>query len=535
MNLTKAPTSISRGLHNPAVRPLMTPNPLTVSSENKYAYFYFTDVNRRVNPYLIKDNELLDAVNFWTETTIGAKKVRPGLTPFLDRIDSNPVTGLFYAKFPNGNVRLARVSGGKIYAADPNAAATWGTAKFSTTNTLVRPDYTQLAGKVHIVSQVSGTESHYIEWDNTDTMTDTAYTSGTDLVVPYQGSCIQQFHQRIYTGSTFATPDTFKSRLSWSTIDYANAGTTPASPWTTLDTDVTTANFRDIELDYKGGIIKLTSLNDRLNIYKEQGVYKYNEDSVQELFGLSPYVGSISTMDESNEDYFFTNEGFFKTEVNPYLSVSKAVKTIGDGWYPVIKEILKNGIDTTKMNSLSVNFLYFCYMGDVQYDGRVVKNACWCYNAYYDELYLFSFAYDIRSMGYYVDASGNKQIVMGDVNGFTYKFDYNASDDAGLMINAMFRTKYFFFDSPHKKNQFTEIFPYATLGAELEISADTDFQNMYTEFTQLAGLEDSIRVEPSKFGQFNEFSMKVAWNGRGKRPEFYGMILNIKEDSERFT
>src|SRR5690348_17040377 len=92
----------------------------------EHPYLFFTNVNRGVSPYLMKDEELWDSINFWTEFTMGAKKVRPGLTPFLNNPDNMPVKGLFFLKFPNQKVRLARVSGKTIYAVDPTAVTTWG-------------------------------------------------------------------------------------------------------------------------------------------------------------------------------------------------------------------------------------------------------------------------------------------------------------------------------------------------------------------------------------------------------------------------
>lgn len=504
------------------------------TEDKKYPFFYFTTVNRRVNPYDVQDMELYDSVNWWTEYQMYGKKVRPGYTVYLDRIDTKPVTGLFYTKFQNGQKRLARVSGKYVYAVDPNVAGSWSTPDITLVsgNDFVRPDFTMLQAIGHIVSQISSTESHYIEWTNSlgsDSMTDTNYTSGGgDVVVPYKAKTCVQYHRRVYVGSPYDASGLYGSNLNFSGIDYAIVGGETLTPWSTFANDISTANIQPIDADYKGVINKLTVTSDKLNIYKEGGIYSFNESSVFEIFGLSPYQGSIANMDENQTDYFFTNEGFFSNN-------GQTVRPIGEGWYPIIKEILTNGITPSSICSLAVNFLYFCFMGTITYGGKTINNAMFVYNAYFDELYLWSMGHQITALGYFVDNSGNKQVVMGDVNGFTYKLDYSANSDAGIPIEARFRTKYFWFDEPDKKNQLSGIWGFADpFGGELEISVDKDYQNEFKyPVLSVSGIISKKKKDPSYIGAFNMLSLEVYWNGKGTRPGFYGVILNIKQDSER--
>lgn len=491
---------------------------------------YYTDVDRRSNPYTVSDSKLRDSINFWTEDLIGAKTVRPGLTAFLNAVDADPVTGLKYVKFPNGQKRLARFSGGKIYAVDPNTAENWGTADYTdAVNDFVSPEMAILSGKVSIVDRISSSVYKYIEWTNsagTDTLTNASYTSGTQTVIPFQAKTITQYHRRIYTGGQFNTPNEYKSRLAWSSLEYANKGSDPASPWTTDDTDTTYANYRNIDTDYRGGILKVTNINDRINIYKEGGIYRYNESSVMDIFGLSPIDGSIATMDETKEDFFLTNEGFFKTD-------GQSTSTIGSGWYPLIKQMFRNGLTLASVHSYAINFLYFCYLGDVTYDGKTVANACFVYNSYYDELSLWSFAFNITSIGHYTNSGGEKVIVMGDENGKTYKLDYSSSTDAASPIHAMLRTKYYFFSKLRNYNQSREIQAFATPGSEMQLALDRDFRDEYKEVIQLTGDQESeIKFDWGKLGRFKSLSMEVFWNGAGSRPTWYGAILDTVQTSQ---
>ena len=489
-----------------------------------------TSVNRRTNPYVMKDIELWDAVNFWTERAVGSKKVRPGYSLFMDRADTSPVRGFAYAKFPNGYKRLARFSGTKMYAVDPNTASVWGTALLTASNAFLRPDYTTFAAKVHIVDK-DATSLKYLEWVNSagaDTVTVPTYASGTELVIPYKSAAITTFHRRVYVGHTYYSPNEYGSRIGWSSLEYANKGTDPASPWTSLDTDTTSANYRNIDTDYKGDILKITNINDRLNIYKEGGIYRYNETAVFDIFGLSPVQGSIATMEETKEDYFFTNEGFFKTN-------GTESSPIGTGWYPIIKEILKNGVTASKMHSHAVNFLYFCYMGDVTYDKKTITNACFVYNALYDELSLWSFGHDITAIGHYTNSSNDKIVVLGDVNGYTYKLDYTANDDAGTPIQARMHTKYFWFggETPEQQSQMSKMFVFSTLGSEVQILADRDFLNEPKELGSVSGTEKALGFGYEKLNYFRNVSVEFVWNGKGTRPEIYGVILMVKGASER--
>lgn len=499
--------------------------------EKAYPMMYFTSVNRRTSPYLMKDDELWDAVNFWTERRIGEKRARPGLTLFLDRVDTSAVKGFAYVKFQNTYKRLARFSGNKIYAIDPDSATSWGAADHTlASGNFNKPDYTTLAAKVHIVDRISDTNSPYIHWTNSagsDSFTETNDVSGGDLVVPYSGATITTFHRRVYNGNVWdRATNIYRSRISWSSIDYVNNGSDPASPYVTDDTDITTANFRNIDLDYKGTILKLTNINDRLNIYKEEGIYRYNESSVFELFGLSPIAGSIATMQETKEDFFFTNEGFFKTD-------GQTTTPIGDGWYPIIKEILENGITASKIHSYAVNFLYFCYMGDVTYEGKTLANACFVYNAFYDEMNLFSFNPDITAIGHYVNSSMEKVIIMGDSNGYTYKFDYTADTDNGVENQAYFQTKHYFFDSPHLKDLLSGLHSFANKGSGMKVSIIKDFGDNPINVGDVEKFFGDDKMDTNRLGYFKTISFKFYWSGKGKRPSLYGILPLIQQTSER--
>ncbi len=506
----------------------------TVDKNKKYYHMAYSQVNRRVNPYLMKDDELWDSVNWWSERRIGSKKVRPGYNAFLNAVDANPVLGLFYVKFPDGVKRLIRISGKNIYAVDPNTAANWGAAKHSISpSNFFRPDYTVLNGKIHIVTQPSSLESHYIEGTSGDSYTEPDYVSGTDPVLPYRGLTCAMYHRRVYTGSGYDSGGLYGSYINWSAIDYQNKGTSPSSPWTSQATltDVTFAFNTPVDKDYAGSVIKLTNINDRLMIYKEEGIYKWNETSLLDVFGLSPIQGTIATMKETKTDYFLTNEGFFKTD-------GQTITPVGEGWYDHIKQMFQNTLDPTQFHSFSANYLYFCYLGSVTYDGKTLSNACFVYNAYYNEMYLFNFGHHLTCFGYYINSSKEKVIVAGDVNGNTYQFDFSPStnDDAGVPIKASMKTKYYYWDSPEKKNNITKFWSFASRQSEIEVNVDKDFKGEFKD--NILSLTDKFSKgmkDPSEIGQFNVLSFEYLWNGKGERPEIYGDIPSIVQEGERIN
>ncbi len=502
--------------------------------EKEYPLMYFTSVNRRVNPYLMKNEELWDCVNFWTEGSLGEKKVRPGLTPFLDQIDTDPVKALHFIKFPNGKTRLARVSGTKIYLVDPLAnPATWGSAKITINANFNRPEFAILSAIVSISDRLSISDHRYLEWTDaagTDSIVDPNYVSSTNPVVRYKAKSIVAYHRRIYGVNTFDVGGEATSDLSWSSIDYQNKGTTPSTPWTTQSTltDTTYASFTPVDSDNNGDCLKVTNIADSLQIYKESGMYRFNDvtPALTDAFGFGALDGSVATIPEVKQDIFLTNEGFFKND-------GTNVTIIGDGWYPIIKQIFRNGFTPSKVCSIGANFLYFCYMGDIKYDDKTVNNACFVYNSFYDELNLFSFAFDVTSFGTYINASKDKVILVGDSGGRVYTFDYSANDDAGQPIQAMLRHKYYFFDAPQRTDNMTEIKGYSTLASEVQVLADKDFHNEYQEIASIKGTDIKKRMGYDKIGQFKTLSFKIMWNGKGVRPGYYGLIPKIKQQSER--
>lgn len=496
-------------------------------NEKSYPFAYFTTVNRNSNPLAVKDEELYDLVNYYSPEP-GVKMVRPGLTPFLNQVDNSPVTGLTYVKFPNNSRKLLRFSGDKVYAVDPQVAANWGTNIFiNPTRSFYRPEAVILAGKLHIVDQGTNGVGQYFTYDST-TFSETNHVATTnDLVIPYKGRSITVFHRRVYVVSPYYAPNTYKSHLSWSSIDYQNKGVDPqANAWVTDDGDVSSANYRPIDQDYKGGAFKVTNINDRINIYKEEGVYRYNEQQVLSLFGVSAYIGSVATMEETREDYFLTNEGFFKTN-------GQEQKAIAIGWNPIIKQILANGIDTAKVVSWAVNFQYFCYVGNVTYDGTQKLNACFVYDSKLDEMWLWPFAFEMTAISHYVNVNGVKVVLFGDKNGNVYYLDEKADTDNGKPIQAYFIHKDHFFDDPRLSKDIAHCEAYGTPGVEQELLFSPDFSDQYETKLQINGYFNSEKFDYSKLSQFKFLRAKIQWNGNGKRPRFNGYILSIKKYSDR--
>jgi hypothetical protein len=507
------------------------------STDKKYPYMFFTQVNRRVNPYSMQDFELFDSVNWWTERRVGAKKVRPGYKVVFDNPDSQPVKGLFYEKFPNGTRRLVRVSGKYIYAIDPLVATSFGSAKLtlSSGHAFVRPEAAVLNNLIHIVSKVSSTEFHYVEGGPTDTYTDTNYTSGTDPVVPYKALTCVMYHRRIYTADNYDTSE-YSSFFSYSTVDYVNDGTSPASPWSSqaVAVDPSWAYNTPVDKDSAGQILKLTSINDKLQIYKEHGIYMYtdNPPTIFNIFGLGAIQGSIATMQNTKQDYFLTNEGFFVSDGN-------SVKQVGEGWYDHIKQMFQNTsvvLDPTQIHSFSVGFLYFCYLGTVGYDGRILQNACFVFNAYYNEMYLFNFGHHITCFGSYPTATQDDAILLGDVNGNVYQFDFTdtTNSDATVPISAWFDSKYYYFDAPETKNQLQAVYSYGTLGSEVTLMVDKDYRREYKySASDVVKFGSKAGVDPSDVGFFKCLSIRFQWNGAGVRPEVWGAEPDVVQKSDQ--
>jgi len=491
-------------------------------SDKKYPYFYWGKVNRVTNPYLMKDEELYDLVNFYT-TELGSKKVRPGLTPYLNQADTSKVVHLSYSKLADAGKKLLRFSGNKVYAVDPTSASSWGSSIYTNSVNWDRPESVAFASKVHIVDQHTSS-GQYLEY-NGSSITERTTTSGTDTVVPYKGKTIVVYHGRVYVANSYYS-QFYRSYVSFSSVDYVDKGTSPSSPWTTLSDDPASANYFPVDIDYKGSILKLTNINDRLNIYKEEGVYRFNEESLFAVFGVAPIDNTISTMEETREDYFLTSEGFYKSDGN-------TVSPVGEGWYLIIKEILKNGIDTSKVFSGSANYNYYCYLGNVTYDGQTLANACFVYNARYDEMWLWSFGQELSCFGYYIDNNGRKVTLFGSASGKVYKLDEDATTDDGTPIFAYFRSKYYYFDDLTLWNYLSEIYPYTRQNTSgVKILVDRDFQNDYQELNVDFDRKDSSKIDYDSIGRFKSLSIKVAYDGKGKQPVIDGFVFDVKEFGE---
>lgn len=543
-------------------------------------FYNHEGINRDVNPFLVKPSDLYSSINFYSRI-YGSKKVRFGYQKLLDTIDNQPIRNLIYYDLGTALKGILRVSNSKIYKY-VFTGATWGSAiKTFTVDTVI--PWAVLMGTSLFLHLGNATDG-YFTWDGTNfktqyglftpsptvmtswnsrIFTDVLKLSLAESAVSFDlngysltGTCAMVQGDATVTGTnTLFTTELTTSmslliegvvyRISSITSDialeltqvYAAANASGKTVKTSYSADPFYLNSNDpagggttsLTAGKDGQIIAMSSSVDRVNIYKQFGVYKFNGQS----FFRMPYRGNILGMCSTKDDidYILATNGIFR-------NTGRAVEPSDMGINTIIKDTIRvHGITSPVLYSLG-DFTFF-YIGTIRLgrgnNAKDITNGMLVHNEKYDSWDIWSLANPVTAFGKYVDPTTNEEVLIsGDNVGNVYEWGEEYSSDNGVAIHYHLQTHYNNFGDPYKEKS-PDRFAIALDdgdGATLQVAVDykDDFggkeQNNAVGFITKDYLSAEIR-------DFQAIAFQIMGSTKTNRPEFHGYSIGFKEMDDR--
>jgi len=475
--------------------------------------YAFGGMNRDVNPILMKDSDLGLALNFYTNK-FGAKKVRFGYTQLLDQIDTSPVRNLIYYNMPSGNKGILRVSNSKIYKYT-FSGSTWGSSVRSLGVDSVQ-GVTTLAGSVPYIHLSNATDGYY-------TWTGAAFAAWTISPSNNKPTFLASWKSRVFA-------DVNKLSLAQSAVSFdLNSGYT-TDPFTANANDPAGGGTASISAGKDGTIVGMTSSVDRINIYKQTGITRWNGIDFFQI----PYYGGIFqnaiAPTQYNTDMFLATNGIFRNNGTTAEPASFGVDS-------VIRDTLRaHGI--TDPVGFSFNDLTIFYIGTIRIgtgdQALDVTNATLVHHEKYDEWYVWSLAHDMTCFSSYTDPTTNEPVLIsGDANGNTYVWGEQYSSDDSKPINYRLRTKYWDFGIPETTKICERWVASFNTGAGAEVQFAADYSDNYQPQKDVEGFFKEGFMQ--NIDQFKTLSLQIQGSTTTDRPELLGITVFYKRLQERYN
>ena len=559
-----------------------------MKSDVKHFYAY-AGLNRDVNPFLMKDSDLSLCNNFYSKT-VGSKKVRFGYTQFLDAIDNQPVRNLYYFNLPNGTKGIFRYSNKKLYL-NKFVGSSWNTAvQTYTADTALA--FANLAGDVPYVHYSNGTDglvsfdgsgywaavgkstpkaSFLAAWQsrlfadinklslaesaiafNQDGTRLTGTFSATNGSASIVGSGTA-FTTEILVGSTISILNTYDgaantyvvatiSNDTHLTIQGTYQETTQSGmvaytlyyydPFYSNPNDPAGGGTTELDAGNNGTWVGLTASVDRVNIYKQTGVYRYNGSQFMKF----PYFGDIfqNTVCTSKDgiDYFLATNGIMRNDGSKIELASMGVQTI------IQDTIQKWGI--TNPVAYSFDDYTIFYIGTIRIgqgnQAIDVPNGCLVHHERFDEWYVWSLGHQMTAFGYYVDPTSNRpRLISGDTNGNTYVWGEEYFNDNNVPISYHLRTKYWDMGTPSSSKIPDRWYASTNVGSGASIQAATNYTDKFSDLGNVQGFLSKDSFDNESFGpDFKTISLQIKGSTMTDRPELTGFSISYLDQEDRY-
>lgn len=539
-------------------------------------FYNHEGINRDVNPFLVKPSDLYSSVNFYSRI-YGSKKVRFGYAKILDTIDNQPIRNLIYYDLGTSLKGLLRVSDKKIYKY-AFTGATWGSAIKTFTVDTILP-WAVLQGTSLFLHTGNPTDG-YFTWDGTTWKTQYGlYTPSPSVMTSWNSRIFTDVNKLSLAESAISfdlngysitgtvainqndatvtgTNTLFTTELTTTmslliegivyrilsitsdtalelTANYTGSNITGKAAKTSYSSDPFYLNSNDpagggttsLTAGKDGSLVGMTSSVDRVNIYKQFGVYKFNGQT----FFRMPYRGNIlgvcSTKDDI--DYILATNGI-------YRNTGRAVEPADMGVQTIIEDTVRaHGITNPVLFSVG-NYTIF-FIGTLRVGDDDIPNGCFVHNEKYDSYDIWSLADTMTAFGFFVDPTTNEQVmVSGDSVGNVYRWGEEYSTDNGVAIHYHLRTHYNNFGDPYKEKSPDRYAVALDDGDGAVIQVATDYKDDFAGKEQ--GNAPGFLTKDyfnDKVRDFQSLAIQIMGSTKTNRPEFHGYTIGFKDMDDR--
>jgi hypothetical protein len=470
----------------------------------KRSTLYNLGMNRNINPLLIKKGEWRLIVNADLNKN-GVLKKRKGYLKMLNTPDANEVLSLIPIELGSTVRQLVMISAaGKLYSSDLTGA-TWGSAVLTGLSGSARWGFT-------IMSDISGNK-YAILGNGAVTYKTANGTSFTSVSGAPLAKYWTTLNQRVYGAGVAASPDT----LFWSSIgDLTDwSGVSPSdSSSTTID------NY------YRGNIKGIRESNDRVVVYKERMMKRWDGETLVRVRASSGAEAPYSIADIEGMTFSFDREGIRMYDGNTPALISERIKD------------LIEGIDVTPANLERIcgevyKNRYYLSVGNItDEDGKTITNAVIVYDFIFNEFLLYSTAHRITAMKKFINITTNTEdLYIGDLTGNVYKMFGQDDLDDTVNIEMKLESHIFYpagINTTIEPNKMTLVTRYPD---EMQVFLRADYKDERENIGEF-----TAPVSDQKFDKLGNdvrgLQIEIGHSAKG-RPEYYGSQIefNIVTDN----
>jgi hypothetical protein len=472
-------------------------------------FYSVAGINNDVNPFLIKDSQLIACQNFYSHKEF-AKKVRFGYAKLSSTTSSGPVRNLIYFDFPNGQRGLLKIADMHVYRYNFDGA-TWGTPihTFSVDN---KVGIAVLAGKTSYIHMSNGTDD-YLVYDGINFI---PFPQATSAPFTPRASVLAQHNSRIYG-------DINKLRLAGSAVDFDLNTPYANDPFKLSNTDAAGGLAEGIDTGNNGKIIDMSTVNGTLYFYKESGVYRYVNYGIQKMnYSDTVIPNTVVNYKKAGYDYFMNSSSIMRND-------GRYIHPASDGINTIIQDtVAKLGISNPHAGSWG-DYTFF-YIGSIQVGDEVIPNGMFVHDERYNEWYVWQLGHHMTCFSTYTDPTTKAvKMISGDDQGNTYVWGEQFSSDDGISIPYRLRTKYTPCKRPESTKKVSRLSTNTSKETGATIGVAKNFEDVYKPIRGDKGGQTSGLVDAKTISRFHTLSLEVSGETSTNRPEYYGYSL-VYED-----
>ncbi len=378
---------------------------------DNYAQFENIGMNRMSSPFNIKKGEWKMIINA-DVSKIGVITKRLGYKKILDAPDGSgaEVLNLIPYEIEDAGKLIMINSAGKAYASSDLTvgSGSWGTAIATGLSATARWGWAVLGAYLFMGN---GAMSKKVDADA---------ASMSDVPGMPVFKFATTLYQRLYCGGVNASPST----LFWSETG-DGTGWSSVAPHDSSSTD--------IEKNWKGNIKGLGFSNDRIVIFKDRIMKRWDSDYMKTVMDSDGIKAPYSLADVSGMLLSLNQDCINIYDGNAPQEISSPIQDIIDG-------IDFSPTNINRICGVVYKKKYYLNVGNITLaDGTVITNAVIVYDFRYNTFVLYSLGHQMTAIAKLVKTDGTEKLYMGDVNGNVYEM-FNGYTDDGNAIEMQLET-----------------------------------------------------------------------------------------------
>jgi len=389
----------------------------------------FLGIDRSSAEHLLPDYKLRLAVNVVSDFNIGSKKKRPGYAAFGTNTTSKKVTGMhFWQKLSAGTTKkiVFKRSGTIIEKRELGTDADWVSVSTGWTDG-TRTSFATFQGKIYA--------SDGTDFKSSADGTTWAAVSNTSPQTRPLCKFLTAFKGRLYAAGSTAdiTPNGGTAQVTGSGVSslyYSKLNDGSGWDYTSYLTDPTSPQYSYIDPDNNGYISGLAKILDRVIIFKNSAVYKWDGSTLTDL-NYVPTTSNWAVIPLKDHLLFPNYDGIWD-----YAGTTPDIVSIplGDIYSAI------TGADLNDMSGIVYKRHAYFSVGAITIEGETWNNVVLDLDFDQSSWYFHTFAHKPTSWIIATDENNIQICLFGDSAGNVFKYG-SGTTDAGTPIQMVIQPK----------------------------------------------------------------------------------------------